>query len=63
MKKELIIQDLTPLHNVSFNNKKTDTVLGKALAVQVKEKQLDNYERIVVLGGKNYTVMAEDAFS
>ena len=42
-------------YNVSFNDKKTNPISLKDLERQWKEKKIDNYERIVVLGGKNYT--------
>lgn len=29
----------------------------------MKEKELDNYERIVILGGKTYVEMANEVFS
>ncbi len=49
-------------YNVSFNDKNTDPVTVKELRSQAKDKGLCNYERIVVLGGKNYTQIIKDIF-
>lgn len=54
---------VTGPYNVSFNDKKTNPITTKELFAQVKEKELDNYERIVILGGKNYVEMANEVFS
>ena len=50
-------------YNVSFNNKKTNPIITKELSAQMIERGLDNYERIVILGGKNYEEMANEVFS
>ena len=42
-------------YNVTFNKKATNPINNDNLKQQVKNKGLDKYERIVVLGGKNYT--------
>lgn len=54
---------VTGPYNVSFNDRKTNPITTKELFAQVKEKELDNYERIVILGGKNYVEMANEVFS
>lgn len=54
---------VTGPYNVSFNDPKTNPITTKELFAQVKEKGLDNYDRIVILGGKNYVEMANEVFS
>ena len=54
---------VTGPYNVSFNDRKTNPITKKELFAQVKEKELGNYERIVILGGKNYVEMANEVFS
>lgn len=49
-------------YNVSFNDKNTDPVTVEELRSQAKDKGLYNYERIVVLGGKNYAQIIKDIF-
>jgi hypothetical protein len=59
----LLPNDIVPgPYNVSFNDRKTNPITIKELSVQVKEKELDNYERIIILGGKNYVEMANEVF-
>jgi hypothetical protein len=60
----LLPNDIVPgPYNVSFNDRKTNPITIKELSVQVKEKELDNYERIIILGGKNYVEIANEVFS
>ena len=60
----LFPDDIVPgPYNVSFNDRKTDPITIKELSAQVKEKELDNYKRITILGGKNYVEMANEVFS
>jgi len=60
----LFPNDIVPgPYNVSFNDRKTNPITTKELSAQVMERGLDNYERIVVLGGKNYVEMANEVFS
>ena len=47
-------------YNVSFNDPKSKPIGVRALKEQAREKGLLGYERIVVLGGKNYQGMAEE---
>jgi len=49
-------------YNISFNDKNTNPITVKELRSQAKDKGLCNYERIVVLGGKNYTQIIKDIF-
>ena len=50
-------------YNVSFNKKITNPIKVEYLKKQRKEKNLDGYDEIVVLGGKNYAKMAKEVFS
>ena len=50
-------------YNVSFNDKKTNPITTKELLSQAIEKELDNYQPIVVVGGKNYVDIAKEVFS
>lgn len=49
-------------YNVSFNDKKSNPITTSELSSQTKEKGLDNYDKIVVIGGKNYVNMANQVF-
>ena len=49
-------------YNVSFNDKNTNPITVEELKSQAKDKGLCNYEKIVVLGGKNYTQIIKDVF-
>lgn len=60
----LFPNDIVPgPYNVSFNDRKTNPITTKELSAQVMEKGLNNYERIVILGGKNYVKMVKEVFS
>ncbi len=60
----LFPNDIVPgLYNVRFNDRKTNPITTKELSAQVKEKELDSYGQIVILGGKNYVEMANKVFS
>jgi hypothetical protein len=60
----LFPNDIVPVsYNVSFNDRKTNPITTKELSAQVKEKELDRYGQIVILGGKNYVEMANEVFS
>ena len=48
-------------YNISFNDKKTNPIKIKELKKQKIEKEL-YYDRIIVLGGKNYTKMTKECF-
>lgn len=50
-------------YNVSFNDPQSRPISLEALSAQVKRKGLDKYDRIVVLGGKNYTTIIERVFA
>ena len=50
-------------YNVSFNDIRTNPITLKKLSSQVVEKRLDNFEKIVVLGGKNYVNIIKKVFS
>lgn len=60
----LFPDDIVPgPYNVSFNDKKTKPITMKELHVQVTGKRLDEYDKIMVLGGKNYVEMVAEVFS
>ncbi|RLL82849.1 hypothetical protein CN13_05965 [Petrotoga sp. HKA.pet.4.5] len=60
----LFPNDIVPgPYNVSFNDRKANPITTKELSAQVKEKELDSYGPIVILGGKNYVEMANKVFS
>lgn len=50
-------------YNVSFNDKKSSPITVQELSSQVIKKELNDYERIVILGGKNYVEMINKLFS
>ena len=50
-------------YDVSFNDKRTNPITTKELLSQAIEKELDNYQPIVVVGGKNYVDIAKEVFS
>lgn len=50
-------------YNVCFSNLRTNPISLEVLRDQVKEKELDKYEKIIVLGGKNYTKMVKLLFT
>ncbi|MHC1686651.1 MAG: DUF6884 domain-containing protein [Methanothrix sp.] len=49
-------------YNVSFNDKKTCPITIDALVQQIRQKELDDVEKVVVLGGKSYSAIVEKAF-
>lgn len=49
-------------YNVSFNDKNTNPISLNELSNQVIEKRLDRFNKIVVLGGKNYVNMVKVVF-
>lgn len=49
-------------YNVSFNNVKTNPISLESLSSQVEGKDLGEYERIIVLGGKSYVEIAKSLF-
>ena len=49
-------------YNVSFNDKKTNPITVDELKVQAEKKKLYDFEKIVVLGGKNYTRIVRSVF-
>ena len=50
-------------YNVSFNDQRTNPITTRELSFQLIKMKLDNYERIVVLGGMNYVVKVHEIFS
>lgn len=48
---------------VRFNKKGTNPITTKELSSQAKQKKLDDYQQIVVIGGKSYVDTAREVFS
>jgi hypothetical protein len=60
----LFPDDIVPgTYNVSFNNKKSNPITLDELKSSKSTQELDKYDNIVVLGGKNYTKMVNDIFT
>lgn len=49
-------------YNVSFNNNKTHPIEIDDLILQIKQKGLNDYDKIVILGGKSYTEVINKTF-
>ena len=45
-----------------FHNKESNPITLKELKIQIKNKQLDEYDEIIILGGKFYTGMIRNLF-
>ncbi|MFX0097778.1 MAG: DUF6884 domain-containing protein [Candidatus Hodarchaeota archaeon] len=60
----LFPDDIVPdSYNVTFKRKKTNPISIKELSEQVEKKGLGKYEKIVVLGGKEYRQIVRQIFS
>jgi len=49
-------------YDVSFNDRRTNPISQKELSHQIQEKGLASFERIVILGGKNYVHIIGELF-
>ncbi|EMR75694.1 hypothetical protein MBGDF03_00942 [Thermoplasmatales archaeon SCGC AB-540-F20] len=49
-------------YNVTFKQKKTNPITFNELKDQVKTKKLNQYDKIIVLGGKEYLYAIKEAF-
>jgi len=59
----LFPEDLIPAaYDVTFNERDANSITLKELRIQAKTKGLYNYEKIVALGGKNYTAVVKGVF-
>jgi hypothetical protein len=59
----LFPDDIVPEnYNVSFNDKKSNPIGFQELISQAKAKDLNKYERVVVLGGRKYVAMIKNTF-
>jgi hypothetical protein len=47
---------------VTFKKQTTNPVEVSTLRKQIKDRQLDQFEKVVGLGGKEYRAMVEEAF-
>ena len=50
-------------YNVSFNNKKSNPISLNELKTSISTKKLLKYNKIIVLGGKNYTKIIKAVFA
>jgi len=50
-------------YNVTFNDPKTNPITVDELRKQAVEKGLDKFDKIVVLGGRNYVDIVKSVFS
>ena len=50
-------------YNVSFNDPKTNPIDVRTLALQVLEKGLNDFDQVIVLGGRNYRMIVEAVFT
>lgn len=49
-------------YNVCFNDKNSEIIAINELNSQIKSKNMDKYDRIIILGGKYYTETIEKIF-
>ena len=50
-------------YDVTFKDPSTNPISVRALKEQIKQKGLDGFDNVVVLGGKDYADVVYDAFS
>ena len=56
--------DIIPAqYNVTFKRPSTHPIDGAALRAQVRERGLDRFDEVIVLGGADYRKRAEEAFA
>jgi hypothetical protein len=59
----LFPDDIVPgSYNVSFNDRRSNPITTTELSQQVKEKKLDRYGEIVILGGRSYVEITVKVF-
>jgi len=56
-------EEINGPYNVTFNDKSTNPVDSDFLSNQVIEKKLDDYDKIVVVAGKNYENILKTVFN
>lgn len=49
-------------YDVSFNQPATNPISVSELKAQAKKKDLENYDVVIALGGKNYTEIVKEVF-
>ncbi|OKL35440.1 DUF6884 domain-containing protein [Domibacillus mangrovi] len=49
-------------YDVAFGTKKDDIITAEALRHQLKEKEIKDYQEIIVLGGKKYRKVISEVF-
>ncbi len=55
----LFPDDIVPgPYNVTFNDKQTNPITIEKLTSQASRKRIDEFDRIIVIGGKNYAEIA-----
>lgn len=50
-------------YNECFHNKLSNSMTLRELSSQIKSKELDRYEKVIILGGKYYTDMMKKLFN
>jgi hypothetical protein len=50
-------------YNECFHNRESNPITLDRLSLQIKSRELDKYERIIIVGGKQYTKMINELFS
>jgi len=60
----LFPDDIVPgPYNVTFNDPRTNPISTEELLAQAKQKKLYEYDRFVVIGGKEYVTRAKEVFA
>lgn len=49
-------------YNVTFKRKETNPISIEELRKQVDQKRLDGFDRVIVLGGRDYALIVREAF-
>jgi hypothetical protein len=55
-------EEIPSNYDVSFNDYNSKTINIDELNIQAKQKKLNNYEKVVVIGGKTYLNIIKDVF-
>jgi hypothetical protein len=59
----LFPDDIVPEpYNVTFKKKDTNPITVDELSIQAREKELDKYDKVIVLGGQDYSKVIKGVF-
>jgi hypothetical protein len=59
----LFPDDIVPEpYNVTFKKKDTNPITVDELSIQAREKELDKYDKVIVLGGQDYSKVIKGIF-